>query len=831
MYLNDGTLLQGGTYRIVRFIKSGGFGCTYEAVHQLLNKRVAIKEFFVKDFCNREETGRITVGTLSKVTLVERLKQKFISEASSLSALDHEGIVNVSNLFLENDTAYYVMDYIDGCSLDIYVHQNGPLPEDVALDYVGQACEALKYVHEKNILHLDIKPGNLMVDKDGKVKLIDFGTSKQYDECDGENTSTLLGNTPGYAPPEQSNSKVTSFTPATDVYSLGATLYKLLTGITPPTSSERSSGEEMDPLPGNISQTTVEAIMKAMLLNKKERLQSVEEFQTLLMSECIVEEPAVPEEEVVVEQCEEDDDCTVILENDVVVPVDEEDLPEPEPVHEPEPEPEAEPEPEPEPEPEAEPILEPTPALAPKRRGWLLWVLLVLILAGAGAYAVLFMNGEPEEDPEGFHKGHEYVDLGLPSGTLWATCNIGAVNPEDRGNYYAWGDVAPLDTMMYHTDSLYHYHNEWIKEDIAGNPKYDAAAYNWGGNWSMPTLEQCRELYECCGWYFTEINDQNGYEVIGPNGNRIFIPMTGFVADYQPTPVDTLSAHWSSTTFPDYLTSSHYSLGMIGGTYWSNQGAEPMPFAKYCGLTVRPVMSKASSVNSDVYFEKGILYVKGVEYPMMAYPSGYEYIVSDDYQFGCLVYMRSFRIGQFEVTQDIWEAVMGNNPSAFKGSRRPVENVSWDDCMEFIDKLNAMTGQNFKLPTEAQWMYAASDAHAYGAYPGGLDCADVAVYGESKTQNVGSRLPGEYGVYDMSGNVWEWCSDYYGDYKDSLWEPESYTYNLWEIPNDPTGPTSGYYRVIRGGAYNSSEEECSITYRDYNAPYARSRTIGFRLCL
>lgn len=301
MHLKNGTLLQGGTYRIVSFIKSGGFGCTYEAVHLLLNKRVAIKEFFVKDCCNRDETGRITVGILSKTSLVDRLKQKFIAEASKLSALNHEGIVNVSNLFLENETAYYVMDYIDGYSLDVYLQQNGPLSEEVALDYIDQTCEVLKYVHEKNMLHLDIKPGNLMVDNEGKVRLIDFGTAKQYDEYEGENTSTLLGSTPGYSAPEQNNSKVTSFTPATDVYSLGATLYKLLSGITPPTSSERSSGEELSALPANISQSTSDAIIKAMLLNKKERLQSVDEFQALLRSKVVVEQPA-SEETVIVNQ-------------------------------------------------------------------------------------------------------------------------------------------------------------------------------------------------------------------------------------------------------------------------------------------------------------------------------------------------------------------------------------------------------------------------------------------------------------------------------------------------------------------------------------------------
>lgn len=284
MNLPVDTLLQGGKYRIVRFINSGGFGCTYEAEHVMLEKRVAIKEFFVKDFCNRDETtAHVTVGTVSKKGLVEKLRRKFVEEAKALCRLQHPGIVRVSDVFEENGTAYFVMDYIDGRSLSEVVKQEGPLSEARALKYIRQAAEALQYVHGHNRLHLDIKPGNIMVD-DGndQAVLIDFGASKQYDEQDGENVSTLLGKTPGYAPLEQMGNDVVKFLPATDIYALGATFYKLLTGITPLSAHLLASGEVLKPLPAAVSASTGRAITAAMELNKNKRPQTMREFFALL---------------------------------------------------------------------------------------------------------------------------------------------------------------------------------------------------------------------------------------------------------------------------------------------------------------------------------------------------------------------------------------------------------------------------------------------------------------------------------------------------------------------------------------------------------------------
>ena len=285
MHLYPGTLLQGGKYRIIRFIKSGGFGCTYEAEHTVFSKRVAIKEFFPKDFCNRDgDALSVTVGTQSKKPLVAKLKKKFIDEAVVLNGLEHSGIVRVSDVFEENDTAYYVMDYIEGGSLSGLVDRDGALEESKALAYIREICSALEYVHSRNRLHLDLKPGNIMLDSAGHTILIDFGTSKQYDEVNGENSSTLMGHTPGYAPLEMyQKGGVSHFTPTTDVYSLGATLYKLLTGERPPEASEVNENG-LPALSSRISPAVRNAIEKAMSPRRKDRPQSVAEFRRLLES-------------------------------------------------------------------------------------------------------------------------------------------------------------------------------------------------------------------------------------------------------------------------------------------------------------------------------------------------------------------------------------------------------------------------------------------------------------------------------------------------------------------------------------------------------------------
>ncbi len=304
MALNNGTILR-NTYRIVRTLGAGGFGITYEVVHEGLDTRMAVKEFFVSDFCNRDDsTGRVSVATKGKEELIAKLKKKFVDEARSLSKLHHPHIVKVTDVFEENDTVYFVMNYIEGRSLADHVAGKGTLSEAKAIEYVRQICDALSYVHSNNRMHLDVKPANVMIDGDDNAVLIDFGASKQYDEVNGQNTSTVAGFTPGFAPIEQMGNDITEFTPATDVYAVGATLYRLLTGQTPPNASLLVS-KPLPALPANISEATRSAIIQAMRPSKTDRPQTIAAFLSLLPSgKNINKAPKKTERETIVAQVE-----------------------------------------------------------------------------------------------------------------------------------------------------------------------------------------------------------------------------------------------------------------------------------------------------------------------------------------------------------------------------------------------------------------------------------------------------------------------------------------------------------------------------------------------
>lgn len=187
------------------------------------------------------------------------------------------------------------------------------------------------------------------------------------------------------------------------------------------------------------------------------------------------------------------------------------------------------------------------------------------------------------------------------------------------------------------------------------------------------------------------------------------------------------------------------------------------------------------------------------------------------------VTLSSFSIGKYEVTQEEWQAVVGDNPSHFKGAKRPVEEVSWNDCQEFIRKLNAMTGKRFRLPTEAEWEYAARGGNKSIGYKyAGSDNQDrVAWYDSnsgSKTHDVGQKSPNELGLYDMSGNVWEWCQD---------WK-DSYSSNSQA---NPTGPSSGSDRVRRGGGWSNGARGCRVSLRFNYSPDYRYFNLGLRLAL
>lgn len=267
------------TYRIEKVLGQGGFGITYLAIDVNLQRKVAIKEFFPKDYCNREQdTSQVTVGTLSTAEFVNRLKGKFIKEARNIAKFDNPNIIKILSAFEANNTAYYVMDFIEGESLAEKVKRNGPLAVDKALYYIKAIGQALEYVHSQRMTHLDVKPANIMVrQKDDKPLLIDFGLSKQYDTEGHQTSTTPVGISHGFAPMEQYNDGgVDEFSPQTDLYSLAATLYYLLTGVIPPQAT-RLIDEELT-FPTSIPEYMIPAISKAMSSGRRNRHETVGEF-------------------------------------------------------------------------------------------------------------------------------------------------------------------------------------------------------------------------------------------------------------------------------------------------------------------------------------------------------------------------------------------------------------------------------------------------------------------------------------------------------------------------------------------------------------------------
>lgn len=238
-------------------------------------------------------------------------------------------------------------------------------------------------------------------------------------------------------------------------------------------------------------------------------------------------------------------------------------------------------------------------------------------------------------------------------------------------------------------------------------------------------------------------------------------------------------------------------------------------------------------VIEDEVGENRTFTVNGVSFTMVAVKGGTFTMGATSEQTGAasdespthLVTLSDYYIGETEVTQELWQAVMGSNPSNFTGNlQRPVEMVSWNDCQTFITKLNALTGETFSLPTEAEWEYAArggNKAQGY-LYSGSNTIGDVAWYtsnSSSTTHPVKTKQSNELGIYDMSGNVWEWCADWYGSYSSSA-------------QTDPVGPSSGSYRVLRGGGWFNNATYCRVAFRYRYAPaFVYHNLGGLRLSL
>ena len=485
-----GTLLHGGTYKIEKVLGQGSFGITYLAEHTNLGKKVAIKEFFMKELNSRGEDGSIT--GMSDSSLSQNYCQKFKKEAINLSRLDHPNIVRVTDSFSENGTFYYVMDFIEGQNLNDYIKSHY-IDEAEAVSIIKSVADALIYMHEeKHMLHLDLKPGNVMRrNSDGHVFLIDFGLSKHYSTDGQPETSTTIGlGTAGYAPIEQGNkAKNGEFRPTIDVYALGATFYKLLTRETPPPASDLVSDDELlenKLREKGVSDNLIKVVTEAMCPNVRKRTQSVREFRDAL-TDCSVQTPeSIPtksaeKETIVVKKVAQttDGEETVVADKGtknsslptnkkaVEETYDEDDEEE---------------------------------DTSRKEIKYFIACLVPLVIL----YFVFWgfrgcgdnKKQTSEQCADSIENTFEYpqnasgkaVDLGLPSGTLWADRNLDALDETDEGMLFIWGDPTGMNDTVKVPDNIY----------IISGTEYDIVKEKWGDDWCMPNLEQFNELHDQC---------------------------------------------------------------------------------------------------------------------------------------------------------------------------------------------------------------------------------------------------------------------------------------------------------------------------------------------
>ena len=639
--------LQGGKYIITRVLGQGGFGITYEAEQVSLGRKVAVKEFFMKEYCERDgSTSRVSVPSSGSRELVGRFRQKFLREARMIASLNHPNIVKIYDVFEENDTAYYVMEHLPGGSLSDMVGNDGALPEDKCIAYIRQVASALDYLHRRKTLHFDVKPSNILFDEDGRAVLIDFGISKHYDTGGHQTSSTPVGLSKGYAPLEQyRQDDVSTFTPATDIYSLGATLYYTATGTTPPDASiVYDEGLER---PSGISDRLWTAIEHAMQPRRKDRPQSIKEFLSLLDGANTGSGIAADNKKnntddatVVVTDKATDDDTTHI-ENT------------PPPASTPTSKPKADSRQESNPisasgpkagskpkqatNPEQEPSKESKKGF-PK---WLYAVIAAIVVGLIVLFAIpkskptLTPNPTTTLTPEpvkeevvtpastpnptttstttttattssgntgtGKETGHEYVDLGLS--VKWATCNIGASKPEGYGDYYAWGEISTKNDYSWSTykycNGSYDKLTKYCNDSGYGNNGFtdgktklelsdDVARQKWGGSWRMPTRAEQDELRNTnnCTWTWTTQNGVKGYLVTskksGHEGASIFLPAAGYRDGAGLDDAGSYGDFWSSSLNTDTPGRAYCLYFNSGEVDWNGSN-------RYYGQSVRPV--------------------------------------------------------------------------------------------------------------------------------------------------------------------------------------------------------------------------------------------------
>jgi formylglycine-generating enzyme required for sulfatase activity len=741
-------------YTLTRILGQGGMGIVWLAHDEKLEQDVALK--FLPEAISRDEEA------------IRDLKR----ETKKSLRLTHPRIVRIHD-FVDDDRAAAVsMEYVDGRTLSSLKldEPEGCFDAAKLRPWIQQLCEALTYAHgEAKIAHRDLKPANLMIDRNGMLKVADFGISATLSDTSSRasNNANSTSGTPVYMSPQQMLGQKAS--PTDDVYSLGATIYELLTGkppfysgniylqvekVVPPSMTERRKElgvEDATPIP-NAWETTVAACLAK---DAKERPQSAAEVWERLNGKNATHASAAttrPAEAAKLARMTER-------------------------------------------EPQAKTVGEPWPML--KKPGFVTAMLCIAValVACGWWYGVRVPELERQEE--------QARQLETARAEAASKAAEAARLREDQSRQAAAAQ--------------------------AEQSRRDAEA----------RAEAARKAEEEANAKGTLVIDSapNGAEVIDSNGKNCGTTPLRFEEIKPGNYTVTLkeSGYEDATVSGDVV--KHETLRLYA--VMKPVVAAPAPVAQ--AATTSRTTNASSSGNAPAIGSNYTVANPGIE---MVYISPGSFMMGDErYSSGQhrVTLSKGYWLGKYEVTQGQWQAVMGSNPSYFKnaGANAPVEQVSWEDAEAFCKKLTEKeraagrlpSGYEYNLPSEAQWEYACR-AGTTGAFHYGndLDSSMANFYGNHPYGNgmegqyrqttvaVGSFRPNGWGLYDMHGNVWEWCNDWYGDYPSGA-------------VTDPTGAASGAYRVDRGGSWDSWASRCRSADRDFGTPGSRFNNFGFRLAL
>ena len=829
-FLHPGTRLGAERqYLILKPLGSGGFGKTYLARNTKFGDggpQLVIKEFFMLREMHRDEhSSRALVSNPVNQATVNDFRAKFIREAQRIYQLSHPGIVRVTDvIYDENDTSYYVMDYVGGQSLNDLLEQRGVLPEAEAVDYVCQVLEALRVVHANRMLHLDVKPNNIMLNAQGRVVLIDFGASK-IENFKGKISSTPMALSRGYASPEQISGSLKHIDPRADIYAVGATLYNLLTSNVVRDPMDLLQDKDVAfVFPLSVSEPVRRAVVRMMAYNSSDRPATVDEALALLRTAAAYDSYADSTADLSLQEMlemveveggtftmgatsEQGDDA-----------YDDE-----KPAHQ---------------------VTLSTFFIGKYEVTQALWQEIM------GSNPSYFKGDNLPVEQVSWDDCQEFLrklnarkgEFGITDGRTFRLPTEAEWEYAARGGKLSKGFKYSGSNNI--GDVAWYWDNSGKKTHPVGRKQanelgiYDMSGNvlewcHWSGGYSSgaqtnpqgPASVSYRVL-RGGSWYSCARDSRVSY-------NNILTPVSRFAnlgmrlvlnvskpfekpkpkPQSKPQPVRSKKNKGNLVLLLSALAGMLLVVGMMLGV-------------RQCGGREATAADLYADSTADMSLQEMLemVEVEGGTFTMGATQEQVSDAEDDEHP-AHQVTLSTFSIGKYEVKQALWQEIMGSNPSFFKGDNLPVENVSWDDCQEFLRKLNARKGEfgitdgrTFRLPTEAEWEYAARGGKLSKGfkYSGSNNIGDVAWCGGNKTHSVGTKQPNEFGIYDMSGNVWEWCQDWYGGYSSGA-------------QTNPQGPASGSDRVLRGGCWDNYAQSCRVASRFSNDPDSRFRYYGLRL--